>query len=48
MLEAFLLSFLGTLSTEQANILIKKYEALHTYQKIFLIILSELIVGLMF
>ena len=48
MLEAFLLSFLWTLSTEQANVLIKKYEALHTYQKIFLIILSELIVGLMF
>ena len=48
MLQAFLLAFLWTLSTEQANILIKKYESLHTYQKIFLIILSEFFVGLLF
>ena len=48
MLESFLLMFLWTLSTEQVNILIKKYKVLHIYQKIFLIILSELVVGVIF
>jgi len=48
MLESFLLMFLWTLSTEQANISIKKYKALHIYQKTFLIILSELVVGVIF